>query len=166
MNCTVCNHPQRVEIEQAILHISPDKPEITLDSISKEYDIPVADLKKHAILHCPLPIDIDNEEVDSIVRKNKMREMDTLEEVALEYLVTLKNVGRRINKYACEGEDSVRFEKLLTKPVSDLYLGLGSEIRQTTKAIADIDQLLNGPKTDNTSGLAALAAAITASSNK
>ena len=92
--------------------------------------------------------------------------MDTLEEVALEYLVTLKNVGRRINKYACEGEDSVRFEKLLTKPVSDLYLGLGSEIRQTMKAIADIDQLLNGPKTDNTSGLAALAAAITASSNK
>lgn len=159
--CKICTHPQRAEIEAAILRISPTDPSVSMDSIAEEYGVEVTDIKKHALLHTALGM--SPEDSESIARKLKLRESDMLTEVAVEYLVTLKGVGRRLNRYIAEGEDSVRFEKMLTKPVVDMYLGLGSEIRQTVKAIADIDHLMNGPKEDNTSGLAALAAAINAS---
>lgn len=157
--CKVCEHPQRIEIERALLRLSPTDCEQELSTIAEGFNVSVSDLKLHSMLHLPLGINFE-EQQESIAQKIKKREANVLEEVMNEYLITLKNVGMRINKYATEGEDSVKFEKLLTKPVSDLYIGLGSEIRQTAKAIADIDQILNGPKNDDASGLAALAAAI------
>lgn len=156
MVCAICEHPDRYEIEQALMHLGPS---ITIESIAEEYNVNVVDLKRHAMVHSSLSLLEDGEEEStSIVGKIKMKEASMLEEVAIEYMITLKNVGRRINTYA--SKEDVAFEKLLTKPVADLYVGLGSEIRQTVEAIAKIDQILNGPKEDNTSGLAALAAAI------
>ena len=46
------------------------------------------------------------------------------------------------------------------KQLVDLYLGVGKEIRDTVKAIVEMDQLLNGPKDENVTGLMALAEAI------
>lgn len=160
MSCAICDHPSRYAIEQALMHLGPS---LTIDNIADEYDVDLIDLKRHAMLHLPV-VSVEGCEQDSqmsLAGKMKMKEVSMLEEVAVEYLITLKNVGRRINLFA--SDDKVAFEKLLTKPVADLYVNLGSEIRQTVEAIADIDVKLNGPKEDNTSGLAALAAAINGS---
>ena len=104
---------------------------------------------------------------DSLTRKMKLREADMLAAVSNEYLVTLKAMGRRLNKLAAvssidtEDEDKqYRLSKLLTKPMVDLYVGLGGEIRQNVKAMAELERMLNGPQDSTGGGLLALAQAI------
>nr|DAG02133.1 MAG TPA: hypothetical protein [Myoviridae sp. ct4uh47] len=104
---------------------------------------------------------------DSLTRRLKLREADMLAAVGNEYLVTLKTMGRRINKLAQvssldieDEEKQLKLAKLLTKPMVDLYVGLGGEVRQTVKTMAELDRMLNGPEENATSGLVALAKAI------
>ena len=158
MACAICNSPQRAEIEQALMNVGPS---LTTEAIAEQYNVPLEDLKVHALFHTPLGLSSE-EDNESIARKLKMRESDMLTEVATEYLITMKGVGRKLNEVINSVDSKFGF-RTITKAQTDLYLGLGSEIRKTVAAIAEIDQILNGPKEDNTSGLAALAAAINAS---
>ena len=174
MTCSICDHNKRHEIESLIMCISRDNPSVTIKTISQEFGVKEADLKRHALLHTPLGVDegtmtyeppAEDVEVletaepkNSLVRMIKLREADQLQQVANEYMITLKNLGRRINRSIADEESS--FERLLTKPVADMYIGLGGEIRATAKALADMNNLLNGPEQDSSSGLKALAEAI------
>ena len=188
--CTICNHPDRAEIENAILSMT-DGVKTSIEVIAEQYDVSLADLKMHALFHTPLVDAADIEELrdaetltmtagdteqtevvratprDSLTRRMKLREADLLAAVGNEYLVTMKTMGRRINKLAQVSEIDIedndrqlKLAKLLTKPMVDLYVGLGGEIRQTVKTMAELDRLLNGPEDSATSGLVALAKAI------
>ena len=184
--CTICNHPDRAEIENAILSMT-DGLKTSIEVIAEQYDVSLADLKMHALFHTPLVDAADIEELrdaetlgdaeqtvavratprDSLTRRMKLREADLLAAVGNEYLVTMKTMGRRINKLAQVSEIDIedndrqlKLAKLLTKPMVDLYVGLGGEIRQTVKTMAELDRLLNGPEDSATSGLVALAKAI------
>lgn len=184
--CTICNHPDRAEIENAILSMT-DGSKTSIEVIAEQYDVSLADLKMHALFHTPLVGAADIEELrdaetlgdteqtevvratprDSLTRRMKLREADLLAAVGNEYLVTMKTMGRRINKLAQVSEIDIedndrqlKLAKLLTKPMVDLYVGLGGEIRQTVKTMAELDRLLNGPDDSATSGLVALAKAI------
>ena len=184
--CTICNHPDRAEIENAILSMT-DRSKTSIEVIAEQYDVSLADLKMHALFHTPLVGAADLEELrdaetlgdteqtevvratprDSLTRRMKLREADLLAAVGNEYLVTMKTMGRRINKLAQVSEIDIedndrqlKLAKLLTKPMVDLYVGLGGEIRQTVKTMAELDRLLNGPEDSATSGLVALAKAI------
>lgn len=158
VSCPICEHPNRYDIEQAMLHLSQT---CTLEAIADLYEVSVDELKTHAVFHTH--VDTDTGEVESIAKQVKVSEANAISEVIKEYTITLKNVGKRINNLAFSNSDDIKFEKLLSKPMVDLYLGLGSEIRQSVKALAEVNQILNGPQTDSTSGLAALAAAVMAS---
>ena len=176
--CKICNRPDRTDIESAILNISAESG-LTVEKIAEQFEIDVADLRNHALFHTPLvaPCDIVEsvpttegqmpEGKTSLARKMKLREADILATVNNEYMVTLKTMGRRINRLAsvstidCEdAEKKVELAKLLTKPMVDLYIGLGGEIRQNVKAMAEVDRMLNGPQENGNSGLQALADAI------
>ena len=181
--CTICNHPDRAEIENAILSMT-DGVKTSIEAIAEQYDVSLSDLKMHALFHTPLVGAADIEELrdagdteqteverpaprDSLTRRMKLREADLLAAVGNEYLVTMKTMGRRINKLAQVSEIDIedndrqlKLAKLLTKPMVDLYVGLGGEIRQTVKTMAELDRLLNGPEDSATSGLVALAKAI------
>ena len=181
--CTICNHPDRAEIENAILSMT-DGVKTSIEVIAEQYDVSLSDLKMHALFHTPLVGAADIEELrdagdtvlteaerpaprDSLTRRMKLREADLLAAVGHEYLVTMKTMGRRINKLAQVSEIDIedndrqlKLAKLLTKPMVDLYVGLGGEIRQTVKTMAELDRLLNGPEDSATSGLVALAKAI------
>ena len=184
--CTICNHPDRAEIENAILSMT-DGVKTSIEAIAEQYDVSLSDLKMHALFHTPLVDAADIEELrdaetlgdteqtvaarptprDSLTRRMKLREADLLAAVGNEYLVTMKTMGRRINKLAQVSEIDIedndrqlKLAKLLTKPMVDLYVGLGGEIRQTVKTMAELDRLLNGPEDSATSGLVALAKAI------
>lgn len=188
--CTICQHPDRAEIEAAILNMTVSTPPSNIDSIAEAFNVDPLELRQHALFHVPLTDESDLEAVasyqsaldgvsfdelpqltpeprQSLTRKMKLREADMLMAVANEYLVTLKTMGRRINKLASissidveDEEKQLRLARLLTKPIVDLYVGIGSEIRQTVKATAELDKLLNGPEESQNSGLQALAAAI------
>jgi len=188
--CTLCQHPDRAEIEAAILNMTVSTPPSDIDSIAEAFNVDPMELRQHALFHVPLTDESDLEAVasyqsaldganldeipqltpeprPSLTRKMKLREADMLMAVANEYLVTLKTMGRRINKLASissidveDEEKQLKLARLLTKPMVDLYVGIGGEIRQTVKATAELDRLLNGPEENPNSGLQALAAAI------
>lgn len=155
--CTVCDHEHREKIEQALFKMAPEGSSVTLEKIAEEFEVSVEDLQRHMLFHTPYGAESDG---DSIVRRIKMREVDLLGEAAREYSNTLKYAGARIRGYLKESSDTMTFEKMLGKPQVDLYLGCGDNLQKAVKAIADIDNLLNGPKDDGLQGLAALANAI------
>lgn len=66
--CPVCSHAERAEIEQALLSISPSRPELTLEVIADAYDIPVDKLRVHALMHTPLALDFSQESADALVQ--------------------------------------------------------------------------------------------------
>ena len=179
--CSICNRSDRAEIENCILNISVESG-LTVESIANQYELNIEELRNHALFHTPLvaPCDIvtpttelqlnpeaEAEVPTSLARKMKLREADILATVNNEYLVTLKAMGRRINRLASissidaeDAEKKVELAKLLTKPMVDLYIGLGGEIRQNVKAMAEVDRMLNGPQDSGSNGLMALADAI------
>lgn len=175
MNCPICNHPDRALIEQSILNMSTDNKSITLKSIVDTYSkngstFTEQDLKVHALMHTPLGVNESDLESDngvvteSLTRKIKLQEADMLRNVANEYMVTLKNMGRKINKFVSDDDDNA--VRLISKSMADMYLGLGGEIRATVKTLADLDQQLNGPANNSNSGIDALAAALIKSKEK
>lgn len=156
-SCTVCDSLHRKKIEQALFKMAPEGSSLTLENIAEEFEVPVEDLRRHMLFHSPYGCD---EGTDSIVRRMKTREADLLGEAAREYADTLKQVGERIRGYIVQDDDGATFEKKLSKASVDLYIGCGANLQKTVQAIADIDNLLNGPKDDGLQGLAALANAI------
>ena len=161
--CAVCTHDKRVEIETALLKMTPESGTLTLERIAEAYDVTIEDLQEHALFHTSFNCEPDG---DSIVRQIKMRAADMLSSMAVDQLTTMKAVGKRIRRFVeSSDEEDIRFEKMLTKSVVDLYVGCGDGVKSTVKALADINQLLNGPKDDGLSGLAALANVLERSRN-
>lgn len=66
--CPVCNHPERAEIEAALLSVSSSRPELTLEVIADAYDISVDQLRVHALMHTPLAFDFSQESADALVK--------------------------------------------------------------------------------------------------
>lgn len=174
--CSICKHSSRADIENAILNMSSAEGSLSIENIADHYNISVDDLKMHAMFHTPMVgadiFESKDEEKTSLTRKMKLREADMLSSLNAEYLVTLKAMGRRLNKLAMpstideEDEDKqFKFSKLLTKPMVELYLGLGGEIRQNVKTLAEIERMINGPQDNTDGGLVALATAIAGSRN-
>lgn len=144
-------------------------PSMTIEDIANRFDVDVEELKMHALFHTPL-VSLDDlsdseNKHNSLVRNMKLKEADMLAEVSAEYLVTLKAMGRHINSLLDASDCKVKVSTLLTKPMVEMYIGLGSEIRQTVKTAAEIDRMLNGPKDGATAGLQALAEAIRGSAS-
>lgn len=179
--CSICTRSDRADIENAILNISAESG-LTIEAIAQQFQVDLTELRNHALFHTPLvtPCDIVTQTTElqlnpdaeakvptSLARKMKLREADILATMNNEYMVTLKSMGRRINRLASvssiDAEDAdkeVKLAKLLTKPMVDLYIGLGGEIRQNVKAMAEVDRMLNGPQDSGSNGLLALAEAI------
>lgn len=181
--CEICKHKDRADIENAILSISSDTG-MTIEKIAEFYKVDLSALRNHALFHTPLVVSLGFtegaaeqpeavEEKASLARRMKLREADILATVSNEYLVTLKAMGRRINKLATvsdidieDADKEVKLAKMLTKPMVDLYISLGGEIRQNVKAMAEVDRMLNGPQDNGSGGLLALAEAIKGSGSQ
>ena len=152
--CTVCAHALRENIERALFRAAKNKEQggFTLEQIAEEFDVDVQDLQRHAMFHSSL-----NSE-DSLIRQIHMREADLLAETVMDNALTMKAVGARLRDSMNDGDpDSMQFERRASKSVVDLYVGASEGVRKGVAAIADINQLLNGPKDDGLSGLTALA---------
>lgn len=152
--CTVCDHAHREKIERALFRAAKNKEQggLTLEQISEEFDVSVEDLQRHALFHSALGAE------DSLIRQIHMREADVLAETVMDNALTMKAIGARLRDSMKDDDpDSVQFERRASKSVVDLYVGASEGVRKGVAAIADINQLLNGPKDDGLSGLAALA---------
>lgn len=152
-SCALCNDPRLGQIEEDINNQMP------LGEVAEKYQIDEDAVRQYAVLY--MKSDDAAEGLISIARKTKLKEAYVLEDTLTEYSKTLKKMSKFIHKNLDESEDNpTLFGKILTKSVSDMFVGLGGEIRQTVKTLSELDVQLNGPKNDNSSGLQALADAI------
>jgi hypothetical protein len=166
----ICNHPDRTNIESAIL--SGQKIEIVRKHYGLLSDDQIQALDDHLRVCATYVLSLDDFDKEvhnhlietngtktSIQRTLKLKEADILGATVHEYLITLKNLGRKINKWIDDPDDS-QMPRLIRKPIADMYIQLGGEIRQNVRTMAELDKLLNGDDDKSLTGLAALANAI------
>lgn len=165
MSCSICTHVKRSEIESALFISDYGQNGKTLAEIAKEYNINVTDLQVHALMHTPLSrVEGEGDEVrDSIAASVKKREADRLSAVADEYYMTLKATGKEIRAIMQDKNDGGA--RTLTKALVDLYIGTGTNIRQTLESIVDMNVKLNGEEDSGTKALSDLVNAIRGSKN-
>lgn len=161
MKCVICEHPQRTEIDLALLERSWGEPNSTLQSIVEQYHVPMIALQQHAVLHFTMPT-VENPQQASITDKVKLHEADILREAANDYYYTLKNLGQRLN--ALINGDPLAL-KLIQAPLVELYLGAGKNIKEIVESLIKIDQAVNGDQNSGTKALSELIGAINGSKN-
>lgn len=142
MTCRICAHPKREEIEKELLRARgtaalDDK----IREASKKFNVSAIDLKVHLLMHCSVMEEA--KDAASMADKIKMNEADTLRETIKNYLVTLTNTGTKLNDILEEGDDAQTL-RMIQKPIVDLYLGCGAEIRGTVDALIRLNAAVNG----------------------
>lgn len=162
MTCKICEHPRVQEINEAVLNMNVR--ETSMEEIAEQFDVDAVELTRHAILDISA-----TPPVESLARQLKLKEADTLAALQAEYMQTVTKTGEFIRGIfgnvdeASEPAEKVAVAKLITKPIVELYVGTGSEVRNTARTLADLKQILQGGEGGPLSGLAALAAAIQSS---
>lgn len=173
--CCICNHDQRTDIESALLAGQ------TVEAVADFYKVNTKALENHKC-NCSIylmSLDEFDQEVasqlvnlnhpggqtlvqpGSIQRQLKLKEADLLAATAQEYMVTLKNLGRKINKALNDFEEEPMLSQMLLKKATcDMYVQIGGEIRQTVRTMAELSQLLNADSDESLAGLKALVGAL------
>jgi hypothetical protein len=163
MPCSICNHPQRQAIEEMLLVSNYGNETMTIPEIANKFKVSVQDLQVHALMHTPL-VQLEGSEVgDSIASTVKKREANLLSAMADEYYVTLRALGKNIRTVMAN--DELGGAKLITKPMTDLYIGVGVNLRQTLESIVTMNQKVNGEQDSGVKALADIVNAIRGSSN-
>ena len=159
--CSVCNHPRRAQIERYILNMCDRGEDVDLAVVADRWGLNLDDLKNHIILHSSLGLSSLGSKLpkhQTLAQKIGVREADILLEVANEYMLTLRALGNELSDRIADKDEPIF--RTLTKPVTDMYLGLGSEVRATIKTVGELNAMVNGPADNGASGLEAIASAI------
>ena len=168
-HCTVCEHPNRVDIDTALLSGQP------INKVGVFYGV----ASKHIIAHKELCSPylatqddfnqmVQNEVYEILETENintsqsatpkkpasfgaqlGLRETDILVSSINQMLIMQTSLGREINKFLTNmdtPEGLLAQQKFLRKPVMDAYVLVGSEIRQSVKTLADIQAMLVKPE--------------------
>lgn len=139
MSCSICNHKLVSEINAEILEV--DGVEISLETIVRKYDLEPKELQIHALLH----LNPANKTSDtSLVANLNIKEATILESVYIEYLATLQKLSSLVQTGINIAESGdVPLDRMIARSTVDLYLGAGSQIRDTIGSIVDLDKALN-----------------------
>lgn len=148
MDCVICTHPKRKEIEQELLLRNFGDSDVTFKTLADMYNVPIKDLKIHALMHTTVEYE------ESVVDKIKLKEAGILQDTIKENFTTLKNLGNKINKIINAHEIDDPTLGQLTKNVVELYLGCSQVIKDTTDSLIKMNISVNG---DQNSGAQALA---------
>lgn len=157
MECVICNHPKRKEIEQELLIRNFGDSDVTFKTIADTYNVPVKDLQIHALYH--VAIEADN----SITEQIHLREADVIRDSMNENFATLKNLSAKINQIVSEHTTKEPTLNMLSKSVVDLYLGCSQAINEAANTLVKLNLAVNGEKDNGLDGLKALVNVINAS---
>lgn len=157
MECVICNHPKRKEIEQELLIRNFGDSDVTFKTIADTYNVPVKDLQIHALYH--VAIEADN----SITEQIHLREADVIRDSMNENFATLKNLSTKINQIVSEHTTKEPTLNMLSKSVVDLYLGCSQAINEAANTLVKLNLAVNGEKDNGLDGLKALVNVINAS---
>lgn len=157
MECVICNHPKRNEIEQELLTRNFGDADTTFKTIADKYNVPVKDLQIHALYH--VTIEADN----SITEQIHLREADVIRDTMNENFATLKNLSAKINQVVSQHTTKDPTLGMLSKSVVDLYLGCSQAINEAANTLVKLNLAVNGEKDNGLDGLKALVNVINAS---
>ena len=170
--CKICEHKQRIDIESALLAGQPDQ------KVAVFYKVKVEDLETHRDVCSPYLLslcDIDGlqdgalhgtgqKKASSLQSNLNVSEDYALASTQQQLVTTFKKATRQIGR-AYDDLDDVGKRKnamqILSKARLDHHVALASEIRQISKARAELDKQYNAAPVDNPlSGPQAIAEAI------
>jgi len=173
--CLVCQSEHRLDIESALMMGQ------TAAKVAAFYQIPIDHINNHKEICAAYLLSLDEFDAQvarelntdpatgelfapdnphhrtptipgSIRRNLKLREGDLLAATADELFHTMKNLGRKINKFVDEAhtpDGLMEQQRFLRLPLCQMYVGIAGEIRQTVKTMADIDKQVNASESDN-----------------
>ena len=156
--CRVCEHRERIDIESALLAGQP------MEKVAVRYRVKMEELAAHKenCSHYLNLGDLDGLEtgfVDDTGKKNSPLQgsLNANEDYALastqqQLLTTFKKATRQIGRaydMMDTGEGVKAARQILTKSVLDHHVGLASEIRQVSKARAELDRQYNAVVSDS-----------------
>lgn len=163
MACVICDHPQRAEIEKCLLASDYGNSNMTIADIAHKYKVGVTDLQVHAFMHTSMVQLESNEVGESIAGAVKKREANLLSAMADEYYATLKATGKQIRTIM--NDEASGGARTVTKPLVELYIGVGNNLRQTMESLVTMNQKINGEQDSGMQALAAVVSAIRGSSD-
>ena len=166
--CRVCGHRQRIDIESALLAGQPE------ERVAEFYQIKAGELAAHKENCSPYLLslgdlgDAAEEGAPHGGAGGFQRSLNANEDFALsstqqQLLETFKKATRQINRALDGMDDAERMKaskQLLTKSILDHHVGMASEIRQISKARAELDRQYNPAAESPASTPAAIAEAI------
>ena len=156
--CRVCEHKERIDIESALLAGQP------MDKVAVRYKVKMEELAAHKenCSHYLNLGDLNGLEVSFVDDSGKKHsplqgslyanEDHALASTQQQLLTTFKKATRQISRaydMMDSGEGVKAARQILTKSVLDHHVGLASEIRQVSKARAELDRQYNTAVTDS-----------------
>lgn len=163
MACIVCSHPKRYEIEQKLLCRNSEEKAIPIEAIAKEYGLKTIDLQVHALMHNTMVSESEDVKPMTLVASIKYKEGEYIRQVINDYQLTMSVLGGEIRAIIKNNSDDNPTLSRLSKPVVDLYLGLGTEIRGSVDLLNKMNGAVNGDANPALEGLKSLVNAIQSS---
>ena len=166
--CKICNisSSEAVKSIEAALnssngHLSPQK----LREIAEEFpafkdailSITESDIEMHYNFH--MVVTKNHEENDSVAKDVGKDEADTLYQLLGQQAATMTLLTKKINT-AIQEHDGGAATLSINPTTAQFYKDLGTSMRETVKAISDLNVSLNGKKDGALEGLKALAMAL------
>lgn len=151
MNCPICTHEKRAEIERDCLTLNFGDNTETLQTIADKYGVAYRDLQVHMLMHAPL--DIDDNASESIAGALKKREADILRQSLEDSAILLRNLNTKLSAIINEHTTDAPTLNQINKSVTDLYLGTAQNVRETAMAIIRMDAAINGERDEGLSQL-------------
>ena len=150
--CRVCEHRQRIDIESAMLAGQPD------DRVAAFYKLEIEELAAHRGNCSPYLLSLGDlnapacdagtwgEAGGGLQRSLNANEDWALASTQQQLIVAFKKATRQISRAYDGLDDAERMKaskQVLTKAILDHHVGMASEIRQISKARAELDRQYN-----------------------
>lgn len=155
MNCTICSHPKRAEIEQDVLSRSFVENPVTLADIAKKYEVSYNDLLVHVLMHVSVTTTLQPIQ-ESLAGEIKRAEANIIYAQLEDNYILAKNLGAKLNDIIARHDDQHITLNQITKPVVDLYLGANLSSREAAEKLMKMNLVVNGEKNNSFAGVLAL----------
>ena len=171
--CRVCEHRQRIDIESALLAGQPE------ERVAEFYKVKIGELAAHKKNCSPYLLSLGDlvpaadgagdfgdepDRAGGLQRSLNANEDWALASTQQQLIVAFKKATRQVSRAYDGLDDAERMKaskQVLTKAILDHHVGMASEIRQISKARAELDRQYNAAAVDGrVTGPQAIAEAI------
>lgn len=131
--CRVCGHPQRAEIERALVNGE------TYEKIAEKYGLSIAGVQRHFKSHVPRLI-LDPAEVEKLYQERRVRQLDLQEEL-LKLIARLEGLFAKLEKIDARFFDAEGKSRVSATAYVQSVAERRQILQQIRETLVTIDQL-------------------------